>query len=93
MEPTPYTPATPGFSRRALAGLLLAAAGIPASLLWDFSWESTVGIDLAWAPPHVATYLAVALAGLLALGAMWRGDGVRIGKWRAPLGAWVALWH
>ena len=93
MEPTPYAPATPGFSRRALAGLLLAAAGIPASLLADFSWESTVGIDRAWSPAHVATYLAVALAGALALRALTRrGGGVRLGKWHAPLGAWVVLW-
>ena len=75
--------------------LLLAAAGIPLSLLWDFSWESTVGIDLVWAPAHVATYLSVALGGAVALGLVRvdaRGFGVRIGKFRAPLGAWIVAW-
>jgi len=33
------------------------------SLLWDYSWESTVGIDYLWAPPHAAGYAAVLLAG------------------------------
>src|SRR5436189_198451 len=50
--------------------MLLAAAGIPVSLLWDFSWESTVGIDRVWAPAHVITYLAVCLAALASVGAM-----------------------
>ncbi len=77
--------------------LVLAAVGIPVSLLWDFSWESTVGIDRVWAPPHVANYAAVALAAGAALGMMRQttqadGPGVRLGKWHAPLGAWLALW-
>ncbi len=75
--------------------LLLAAAGIPSSLLWDFSWESSVGIDLVWAPPHVATYLSVALGGVVALGLVWlnaRAVGVRIGKFHAPSGGWVVAW-
>ena len=81
----------------AKVGLLLAAAGVPLSLLWDFSWESTIGIDLFWSPPHVANYVSVALAALLAgwwIGITTRagGAGVRIGKWRGPLGAWVTLW-
>lgn len=80
--------------------LLLAAAGVPVSLLWDFSWESTVGIDLVWSAAHTATYLAVTLAGLTALGLVWtttrqaagQGDGVRLGRLQAPLGAWVTAW-
>lgn len=81
------------------ACLLLAAAGIPLSLLWDFSWESTVGIDLVWAPAHTATYLAVALGGLIAAGQVTsagvRGaptGGIRLGRLQAPLGAWVTAW-
>ncbi len=43
--------------------LLLAASGaVPVSLLWDYSWESTVGIDLVWGGPHILTYIGVALA-------------------------------
>lgn len=76
--------------------LLIAAIAIPATLLWDFSWESTIGIDLVWAPPHTANYAAVALAGFAALGAIVAatraGSGVRIVRWHGPIGAWIVLW-
>ena len=55
-------------------------------------------VDLAWAPAHVATYLAVALAGFTALALVAnrtpaaRVGGVRFGKFYAPLGAWLAAW-
>ncbi len=73
-------------SRIAQIALLLAAAGVPLSLLWDYSWESTIGVDLLWSPPHVSTYLAIALAALGALVLAIRERAAR------PLGAWVALW-
>ena len=97
MENSPPATTRIAPDRFRLAGwlLLLAAAGIPSSLLWDFSWESTVGIDLVWAPAHVATYLSVALGGVIALGLVrLKTDafGVRIGKCHAPLGAWVIIW-
>ncbi len=76
--------------------MLLGTLGVPASLLWDFSFESTIGIDLFFSPPHVATYLAVALAGAGAFGELARAtrarEAVAIGRLRAPLGAWAALW-
>ena len=78
--------------------LLLAGAGIPASLLWDFSWESTVGVDLPWSPPHTANYLAVTLAGLIALAQIigstraTNAGAVRLGRWHAPLGVWLTAW-
>lgn len=65
--------------------LFAAAAAIPLSLLWDYSWESTVGIDDVWAAPHVAGYLAVTIAAMLAGVLLWRCEGV-------PLGAWTILW-
>ena len=83
---------SPRIAAAARCILLAASAGIPLSLLWDFSWESTIGIDLVSAPPHVANYLAVALAAIGALMLVGREGGVRLGRWRAPLGAWVALW-
>ena len=94
----PEVPASCGC--RAAWLLWLAAAGIPLSLLWDFSWESTVGIDRVWAPAHVANYLAVALAGAGALALVFtttraasaRDHAVRLGRWQAPLGAWLVLW-
>jgi len=88
------------FSRLGAWPLLFAAAGIPVSLLWDFSWESTVGIDRVWSAAHTATYLAVALAGVLALALVWittrttagRESSVRLGRLHAPLGVWMTVW-
>lgn len=88
------------YSRAAVWLLLLAAAVLLASLLWDFSWESTVGIDRVWAPAHTAGYLAVALAGGTALvrvfacsrDAAGGASGVRLGRLHAPLGVWLTLW-
>ena len=80
--------------------LLAASTALLASLFWDFSWESTVGIDLVWSPPHSAAYSAVALAGAISLASVFRmtrsrssrHSGVRLLKLEAPLGAWVSLW-
>jgi len=76
---------------------VLAAVAVPLSLLWDYSWEFTIGVETLWAPPHLATYAAVGLAALVALG--WMGictgrqsPGVRLGGLRAPLGVWLVLW-
>src|SRR5262245_14953119 len=49
--------------------LLAAVVAVPVTLLWDYAWESTVGIDLVWSPPHAANYAAMAVAGLAA--GMW----------------------
>lgn len=74
-------------SVESIASLTLrcAAAAVPLSLLWDYSWESTVGIDLAWSPPHVGTYVAVALAAIsaLVLALHERGVGPRVVLWGA----------
>ena len=88
-------PPPPPLAQSAVPWLLaLAAAGIPVSLLWDFSWEGTIGIDLPWSPPHVATFSAVLLAGLSALALAGRGEvpGVRLARWEIPLGAGLVLW-
>jgi hypothetical protein len=90
----------PQSPRVAAALLLIAAAGVPLSLFWDFSWESTIGIDLFWSLPHAATYLAVGLAGAIALAliittsqsADARAAAVRLGPVHAPLGVWVSAW-
>jgi hypothetical protein len=77
-------------------GLYLAivgAAGVPLSLLWDYSWECTIGVDLFWSPPHLAIYASV-LLGLA--GALYdigpRKAGVHLGFLSGPLGAWITLW-
>lgn len=83
--------------RWAVCLLLIAAAAIPLSLLWDFSWESTVGIDNVWAAPHVANYLALGLAAVAAAALLRPVNspgqfGVRLGPWRGPLGGWIVAW-
>src|SRR5437773_1141450 len=79
-----------------------AATLIPVSLIWDFSWESTIGVDRFWSPPHLATHIGVWLCGLLGarlvLAFMFtrnRGGsaaGVNIGPLCGPSGAWLLLW-
>ena len=84
----------PAPDSRAARWLLFAGAlCVPVSLLWDFAWESTVGIDLLWAAPHVLTYCGVVLSAIAAIWMIVVGkDGVALGKMRAPAGAWLALW-
>ena len=77
---------TPTHKGAVWAGLLLVAAlGVPLSLLWDLSWESTIGLDLVWSAPHVATYIVMGLAGVAGVGLCMAGRSGR-------LGALVALW-
>ena len=80
----------------------IAATLIPVSLIWDFSWESSIGVDRFWSPPHLATYIGVWLSGiigarLLVAGTLARrsgraADGVSLGPLCAPSGAWALLW-
>lgn len=77
--------------------MLLGAALVPVSLLWDYAFESTIGVDLFWSAPHVANDLAIALAAagacaVLARTTRARAEGVALGRLRAPLGAWLVLW-
>lgn len=60
MSESPPVPASHAWT------LGLAAMGVPAALFWDFSWESTVGVDLPFNPPHTALYVVVALAAAVA---------------------------
>jgi hypothetical protein len=76
----------------ALACLLASAVAIPVALLWDYSWECTEGIDLFWSAPHALLYAAVFMGMLGACLAFRADDGIRLGRIRAPLGAWLALW-
>src|SRR5205823_5659357 len=66
----------------------------------DFSWESTIGVDLVWSPPHTLTYLAIGFAGLAALALIFQSSrsaagensGIKLAGLTAPLGAWVCVW-
>jgi hypothetical protein len=81
----------------AIAGTL-----IPVSLFWDFSWESSIGVDRFWSPPHLATHIGVWLSGLLGARLLMRFSlarrrhdpdaGARLGVFCAPSGAWLAFW-
>jgi hypothetical protein len=82
--------ASPG--RSAIMCLLAGAVSIPAALLWDYSWECTEGIDMFWSKPHVALYAAVLLAAVGACLAVRVHEGVKLGRFRAPVGVWLLLW-
>jgi hypothetical protein len=85
-----------------IATMLLGATSIIVGLLWDISWHMTIGRDTFWTPAHMAVYLGGVLAGLsggwLAIHTTFAGTpaeravAVRFWGFRAPLGAWVAIW-
>jgi hypothetical protein len=82
--------------------LLLGSTSIVVGLLWDISWHMSIGRDTFWTPAHMAIYLGGVLAGVsggwMALRTTFRGTpeerdvAVRFWGFRAPLGAWVAIW-
>ncbi|HEY6320365.1 MAG TPA: hypothetical protein VJA16_02270 [Thermoanaerobaculia bacterium] len=85
-----------------LAAAVLGSTAVVAGLLWDISWHASIGRDTFWTPAHLAIYLGGLLCGLsagwLALSTTFAGApaqrGMAVGFWgfRAPLGAWVAIW-
>jgi hypothetical protein len=85
-----------------LATLLFGSTSIVVGLLWDISWHMSIGRDTFWTPAHMAIYLGGVLAGIsggwMALRTTFRGTpaerdvAVRFWGFRAPLGAWVAIW-
>lgn len=82
--------------------LVFGAVCIPAGVLWDISWHSTIGRDTFWTPAHIVTYLGGLIPGLtcgwLALKTHFfgtpeeRAASVNLWGFRAPLGAWVSIW-
>jgi hypothetical protein len=85
-----------------LAAAVLGSTAVVVGLLWDISWHASIGRDTFWTPAHLAVYLGGMLCGLsagwLALSATFSGTPEQrsqsVGFWgfRAPLGAWVAIW-
>lgn len=85
-----------------LTTMLVGSTSIVIGLLWDISWHMTIGRDTFWTPAHMAIYLGGVLAGLscgwLALKTTFAGTeaeratAVRFWGFRAPMGAWVAIW-
>ncbi len=82
--------------------MLLGSTSIAVGILWDISWHMTIGRDTFWTPAHMAIYLGGVLAGLcggwMALrttfggSAESRDSAVRFWGFRAPFGAWLAIW-
>lgn len=85
-----------------LGALLFGSTSIVVGLLWDISWHMSIGRDTFWTPAHMAIYLGGVLAGIsggwLALRTRFSGSAaeqaraVRFWGFRAPFGAWVAVW-
>jgi hypothetical protein len=107
IAPVPQVAARPRVARAAalpwyVSTLLLGSTSIIVGLIWDISWHMTIGRDTFWTPAHMAIYLGGVLAGLsggwLAIHTTFAGTpeeravAVRFWGFRAPLGAWVAIW-
>ena len=94
--------ARPGALPWHVPAMLVGTTSIVVGILWDISWHMTIGRDTFWTPAHMAIYLGGVLAGIcggwLALRTTFagtpeeRGVAVRFWGFRAPLGAWVAIW-
>jgi hypothetical protein len=82
--------------------LLFSSLAIVTGLIWDISWHLTIGRDTLWSPPHVLEQIGAGAAGLacgflvlrttLVGSVEARAGSVRFWGFRAPLGAWVAIW-
>src|SRR5215210_3241077 len=85
-----------------VSAMLVGSTSIVVGILWDISWHMTIGRDTFWTAAHMAIPPGGALAGIcggwLALKPTFagtpeeRGVAVRFWGFRAPLGAWVAIW-
>ena len=85
--------------------ILVVVAAITSSTvggIWDISWHMTIGRDTFWTPAHIAIYLGGTVGGLaggwMALQMSFfaseeeRAGGISLFSFRAPLGAWIAIW-
>ena len=85
-----------------LAAVLFASTSVIVGIVWDISWHRTIGRDTFWTPAHMAVYAGGLAAGLscgwLALKTTLAGTSSEVGRsvrmwgFRAPIGAWVAIW-
>ena len=85
-----------------LTAVLFASAAVIVGITWDISWHRTIGRDTLFTPAHLLVYAGGLAAGLscgwLALKTTFSGTADEVGRsvrmwgFRAPLGAWVAIW-
>src|SRR6187551_2584872 len=80
---------------------VFAAACVMIGVYWDISWHMTIGRDSFWTPAHLAIQLGGIIAGTCGayviigttLGRLpLRDSSVSVWGFRAPLGAFVAVW-
>ena len=82
--------------------VLFASTSVILGVIWDISWHRTIGRDTFWTPAHLAIQLGGIIAGscgayliiAITLGrlAHLRPASVSVWGFRAPLGAFVAVW-
>jgi hypothetical protein len=70
--------------------------------IWDISWHESIGRDSFWTPAHILIQLTGILAGIacaymilhttFAGDTAARGASVRVFGFRAPMGAFIAVW-
>jgi hypothetical protein len=82
--------------------VVVAAVAVMIGVYWDISWHMTIGRDSFWTPAHLLIQAGGLVAGLtsgyVALRTTFENDArareaaVSFWGFRAPLGAWVAIW-
>jgi hypothetical protein len=82
--------------------VVFAAVCVMVGVYWDISWHMTIGRDSFWTPAHLLIQAGGLIAGLSSgyvalrttFGHNPRAHDAAVSFWgfRAPLGAWVAIW-
>jgi hypothetical protein len=82
--------------------VVFAATCVMVGVYWDISWHMTIGRDTFWTPAHLLIQAGGLIAGLssgyvairttFGADATARDAAVTFWGFRAPLGAWVAIW-
>jgi hypothetical protein len=82
--------------------LVFAAACVMVGVYWDISWHMSIGRDTFWTPAHLLIQAGGLIAGIssgyVALKTTFAGTiaereaSVHFWGFRAPLGAWLAIW-
>lgn len=74
-------------------GLIAASTAMVVGVLWDVSWDGSVGADSFWSPPHMATNFGAAVAGAVGLLLLpRRGRRRSRASVGTAVGAGMALW-
>jgi len=88
-----------GAGQRVAALALVGAASVMViGVLWDISWDASIGVDSFWSPPHMAVNFGAAAAGAIAAFMVWSasrarvGAAVGVGPSRVPFDAALVLW-